>query len=469
MHCVMFVDQHPDTLGGMQTSVRLQRRFLEMAGHQVTIVSPKCRGKHATDPAVIELPSIPLGPGEYSMCIPGRLSDKTLAKAMAARGPVDVVHVQADFWQAIIGYRFAKDNNLPVVHTMHNRLDVGIAATMPLPGLVQRGFGLAQKVFLRTGKPVAADAWTYLATLHRPRPTGDGTLQPLRPPAAGRRRLCRRGCGAQRHGRRHRGRACWPSPRPTRTRARGWRGSAGSARRNACFPSLTPWRWPISMPRSMSSATVRTVPRRKPRPRPWTSQPCSSAERSRTGQMLAELRRADALVQTSQGFETQGMTVYEAAALGTPSLLSDRKHRRGPAGGGLLAHRGRLGRGPGQGPGPVRRPRSRRAAARRPPPLTRLRSCKAGKPSSWSGSTRTPSRASGRRSLSRAANPAATGSRAGCRGSSAAGRCTRRPAAGPSAGSARRSGRLSRSSPISSPAADDRRRPPGCCAPARSW
>ncbi len=32
---------------------------------------------------------------------------------------------------------------------------------------------------------------------------------------------------------------------------------------------------------------------------------------------------ADAVVQTSIGFETQGMTVFEAAALGTPSIVSD--------------------------------------------------------------------------------------------------------------------------------------------------
>lgn len=38
---------------------------------------------------------------------------------------------------------------------------------------------------------------------------------------------------------------------------------------------------------------------------------------------LAAIASADALVQTSIGFETQGMTVFEAAALGTPSIVSD--------------------------------------------------------------------------------------------------------------------------------------------------
>jgi glycosyltransferase involved in cell wall biosynthesis len=39
--------------------------------------------------------------------------------------------------------------------------------------------------------------------------------------------------------------------------------------------------------------------------------------------MLRIFADADALVQTSVGFETQGMTVYEAAATGTPSILCD--------------------------------------------------------------------------------------------------------------------------------------------------
>lgn len=38
---------------------------------------------------------------------------------------------------------------------------------------------------------------------------------------------------------------------------------------------------------------------------------------------LAALREADALVQTSVGFETQGLTPFEAAALGTPTIFCD--------------------------------------------------------------------------------------------------------------------------------------------------
>ncbi len=40
-------------------------------------------------------------------------------------------------------------------------------------------------------------------------------------------------------------------------------------------------------------------------------------------QTLARIAAADAVVQTSVGFETQGMTVFEAASLGTPAIVSD--------------------------------------------------------------------------------------------------------------------------------------------------
>ena len=38
---------------------------------------------------------------------------------------------------------------------------------------------------------------------------------------------------------------------------------------------------------------------------------------------LRAIADADAVVQTSLGFETQGMTPFEAASLGTPSIISD--------------------------------------------------------------------------------------------------------------------------------------------------
>ena len=201
MHVLMFGDQHVESLGGAQVSMRLQRRFLERAGHTVTIVAPKMHGPRAgvgdeapalserqrdeapalserqrdeapalserqRDEAYVDTPSIPITfDREYSLSWPGRRTDRFVDQALTGRPPVDVVHVQADFWGAFTGHRYAARHGLPVVHTMHNRVDVGIEATAPFPGLVLRVLNAWQRRALRSrdqALPGGRDGWSYL-------------------------------------------------------------------------------------------------------------------------------------------------------------------------------------------------------------------------------------------------------------------------------------------------------------------
>lgn len=326
LHIAMFTDQHPWTLGGMQTSVELQRKFLLRAGHRVTIVSPGLRSRAAaSDPDVLTMPTIPLGPGEYGMSVPSRRTINAVVSGLRRRGGVDVVHVQADFWGAVVGYAAAKALDVPVVHTMHNHLEAGLHATMPLPGLFQRAFGVMQRRVLRTGAPTPTDAWAYLrgfasraaavtapsthfAELLQDRgvcwtaeviPTGlddDVAHELLAEP-------------------RHRG----ARERPMLT----WIGRFSAEKR------LIPFLQAVAA--SGIRAEVQVFGDGAERHRAErlaidiTASTVTFRGRVPYRQMLAELRRSDALVQTSQGFETQGMTVYEAAALGTPTVLSDHR------------------------------------------------------------------------------------------------------------------------------------------------
>ncbi|RZU61957.1 glycosyltransferase family 4 protein [Zhihengliuella halotolerans] len=338
LHIAVFADQHPGTLGGMQTSVLLQQRFLERLGHRVTIVAPaRRRLGHEEQPAmpsVIELPGVPLGPGEYSLSVPTRRLDARLDRALDGWPPVDVVHIQADFWGAVIGYRFAQRHGTPVVHTMHNRLDVGLAATVPLPWLVQRGFGLAQHRLMRLQGPVPKDAWTYLrgftdaaAAVTAPSthfaslleehnvfddidvvPTGldDDIARDLiaSPPARGehddRIRLVWTGRFSPE-------KRLIPFLEAVLASKQGVDVHVfGDGAQRAKAESLVARHLPMSASRA---GGPRFVFRGK----------------VTYEQMLAELAAADALVQTSIGFETQGMTVFEAAALGTPTILSDHR------------------------------------------------------------------------------------------------------------------------------------------------
>ena len=208
--------------------MRLQRRFLERAGHTVTVVAPAMHGARGRavvpDPGYLDMPSVPITVDrEYSFTWPGARTDRWVDAALAGRPPVDVVHVQADFWGAYIGHRFAARHALPVVHTMHNRVDVGIAATAPLPRLVLRVLNRWERSALGD-RTAGADGWAYLrrlaarsAAVTAPsahfahRLDAHGVVPARRAWRAGRRRL-------ERH-RRRRAR-CGARRRPARSRAR---------------------------------------------------------------------------------------------------------------------------------------------------------------------------------------------------------------------------------------------------------
>ena len=150
MHILIFCEQHPHTLGGAQMSVVLQAKYLERAGHTVTFVSPALRTGPVRSPQFIDLPSWPIpSVKDYTWLWPTRSLFARVLSALDARPPVDIVHVQSDFWGAAFGYRFAAEAGLPLVHTMHNRLDVGIDRAFPLPGLLYAMLGRWQRWALR--------------------------------------------------------------------------------------------------------------------------------------------------------------------------------------------------------------------------------------------------------------------------------------------------------------------------------
>jgi 1,2-diacylglycerol 3-alpha-glucosyltransferase len=333
VHVVMFGDQHVETLGGAQVSMRLQRRFLERAGHTVTVVAPRVHGPRgkaiAPDAAYLDIPSVPITPDrEYSMAWPGRRTDRWVDAALARRPTVDVVHVQADFWGAFIGHRYAARHRLPVVHTMHNRVDVGIAATTPFPKTVLRVLNGWQSWALGP-HGTSRDGWAYLRGLAA---KSDAVTAPSTHFA---RRL-------EQHG---------VVPRDAVPHVDVvWNGidddvldaalaAAGDARvpgppRFVWLGRMSPEKRLLPFLEALAASGVhaeveviggggqlRAAERLVERLRPEAS--VSFAGRLPYVRTLERIAAADAVVQTSIGFETQGMTIFEAASLGTPSVVSD--------------------------------------------------------------------------------------------------------------------------------------------------
>jgi 1,2-diacylglycerol 3-alpha-glucosyltransferase len=333
MHVVMFGDQHVESLGGAQVSMRLQRRFLERAGHTVTIVAPRMHGPRAgaSDIAYVDTPSIAITlDREYSMSWPGARTDRFVDAALAARAPVDVVHVQADFWGALIGHRFAARHGLPVVHTMHNRVDVGIEATAPFPGLVLSVLNAWQRRALRgivAGDP-GRDGWSYL------RRFAAVSAAVTAPSSHFARRLHEHAVVAAD------GSAVidvWNGIDDDvldAALAAGTSGRAAGRPRFVWLGRMSPEKRLLPFLEAVGEAGIdaevevigggaQEKAARRLVGRLGIEGSVVFAGRMPYAETLRRIAAADAVVQTSIGFETQGMTVFEAASLGTPAVVSD--------------------------------------------------------------------------------------------------------------------------------------------------
>src|SRR5690606_36267221 len=328
MHIVFFVDQHLESLGGAQVSMRLQRQFLERSGHPVSVVAPRthAREQGAAEAAYVDTPSIPITPDrEYSMSWPGRRTDRFIDRAFRDRPQVDLVHVQADFWGAFLGHRFAERHGIPVVHTMHNRVDVGLAAVTPLHRPALAVLNAWRRIAMRgIGASVrGVDGWAYL------RGIAQGSSAVIAPSGHFARRL-------EQHGVFDRVDVVWngidddllqavldasgDGRRPGRPRFV-WLGRMSPEKR--LLPFLQ------AVVASDVDADVEIIGgggerRAAERIAAGAARPgITFAGRLPYPETLARIAAADAVVQTSIGFETQGMTPFEAATLGTPTVVSD--------------------------------------------------------------------------------------------------------------------------------------------------
>jgi glycosyltransferase involved in cell wall biosynthesis len=327
MHVVIFLDQNPASLGGVQASVLLQQKYLELAGHKVTVCAPKSRFKAA--PGQIAYPSFPLSLNrEYAATANLNGAYAHVVSELQKQGvPVDVVHVQADWWGALLGVLFAKRQNLPLVHTLHTQLMIGASLVV---GAVGARFliWLHSEVYCRfvEERPFAGHGhgWKYLAQVA-------SRAQAVIAPSGHFARLAK-AMGVASHidvvptgvddvalaG-------LYKSPRsatddyPVRF---AWSGRFSSEKRLMEFLEAYKLADVPAVVRIYGSGPLERRARNFIKHN-GLEERAIIVGRVTHQQMLTELASADALIQTSVGFETQGLTVTEAGVVGTPSVLCD--------------------------------------------------------------------------------------------------------------------------------------------------
>ncbi|WRS30143.1 glycosyltransferase [Actinomycetaceae bacterium MB13-C1-2] len=321
MHIAFFSDQHPATLGGLQVSLGLQRKYLESAGHRVTICAPNSRVQPSpmhSRPSDVLLRSVQVG--DHAFCLAGPAHDRAVDQGFSALPPVDVVHVQADVWGAWNGYRFARRHGIPVVHTMHTNVELGLPAAVPFARLA------FQLLFKMQEKLMGGDrVWDIASYVRSFAAAADRVVVPS---AHFARDL--EGYGVQ---------------VPLHVIPTGVDDELIDAIPRRCARSNGPqvllWAGRISEEKRLheviEALALEDTPtelhvygsgRDEHRCRDL-SVSLGIANRVRFfgpvshSEVIDAMREADAVLQSSLGFETQGLTVYEAISVGTPVLVRD--------------------------------------------------------------------------------------------------------------------------------------------------
>lgn len=329
MHILIFLDQNPASLGGVQASVLLQQKYLEMAGHRVTVVAPASKFGSKSKPGQIIYRSMPLTPNrEYNACVNiGGAYRQTVRELAEIGEPVDVVHVQADWWGALLGVGFAVRQNLPLVTTLHTNLMIGATKVVGIVG-ARFLFWLHSEIYGRwvDGKPWrgSVNGWKYLHQIcsHSQAviaPSGHFARLAKEMSVAANLEVVPTGVDDAALDGLLENR---PARDPENPVTFVWSGRFSHEKRMLHFLEAfklanVPARVQIFGGGPLEKKAQEFIDEN------GLAELVRIIGRVPHTEMLTRLAEADALIQTSVGFETQGMTVYEAGVVGTPSVLCD--------------------------------------------------------------------------------------------------------------------------------------------------
>lgn len=329
LHIAIFLDQNPGTLGGAQASVVLQKKYLELAGHRVTICAP--HGDFPPAPGVLTYPSLPLTLNrEFAFTLQASRAIRHLNRKFASiADTIDIVHVQADNWGAAIGVRFAREHNLPLVNTLHTNLEYAVQKILgkrigQLSVLaLSTGFALVSKV---PGLKSTKSAWRYLRQISK-------SSQMVFAPSLHFAQLAmNHGVATKIHplsnGVDDKFATIELPAKPKKTAKDApkvsllWCGRVSDEKR------IMPFLKAVDLAAVDCDVRVYGTGSQLAEAEAFVAKQGLSDRVKFLGRvshndMLLEMKEVDVLVQTSVGFETQGMTVYEAGVMGTPSVICD--------------------------------------------------------------------------------------------------------------------------------------------------
>lgn len=331
MRIALVTDYYLPTLGGVQTAIKAHREELVRAGHHVTVFAPL--SAPSDDPAVVRLPtSRRFRPDGYPFTWTLRAATTALERELAG---YDLVHVHTEMFAALAAYRAVRNLGLPLVQTMHGRIDVYTRAVLPLPAVTtavlaamhRRGLGpvdapidpsahyartrTAQRMWrLMVGQAQQADHVIVPSSHFAAKLTAQGVTTPLSVLSNGLEESVLAAIGDPAPRRRSAG-------EPLRVL---WCGRLSPEKRPEVFLDAiarTPHATAVVLGDGVSRTAVTRRARMIGQDRIDVRGPVAQHE------VLAAMRDAHVLVSSSWDFDNQPMVLLEAIAAGLPVIVAD--------------------------------------------------------------------------------------------------------------------------------------------------
>ncbi len=134
MRIGMMVDSYKPYISGITNYVETNKRYLELAGHNVFVFTFGDTDYKDGEPRIIRSRGVPLADSGFYLSMRYSRTAKKLLQTM------DVVHVHHPFLSGRLALRYCRPLHIPIVYTNHTRYDLYAQAYLPMmPEEVSQG------------------------------------------------------------------------------------------------------------------------------------------------------------------------------------------------------------------------------------------------------------------------------------------------------------------------------------------
>ena len=126
MRIGMMVDSYKPYISGITNYVETNKRYLELAGHDVFVFTFGDLEYTDVEPRVIRSRGVPLADSGFYLSMRYLRTAKKLLQTM------DIVHVHHPFLSGRLALRYCRPLHIPIVYTNHTRYDLYAQAYLPM-------------------------------------------------------------------------------------------------------------------------------------------------------------------------------------------------------------------------------------------------------------------------------------------------------------------------------------------------